>query len=366
MPLAMPHSERTEPPEIDRYVQGCARRFDLEGGCFYHRSTAFLERGGIVPRGASPSLLYFLYPYLLASSYGGVIPEDRRYRHPETRPGAHGVGLPVTIERGRPHLRDRLLNLVKTILVPVKPIGRIRCQPAVVTGGGAFPFDLGSEGTLCPAAWRSALPFLAREAYRAARDEVDPAWRVVCPDHVKNVVCGAGEPDDVFYDSICTWGDGTEVAVKAPCSRGVNPEADSLDAISALLSFPCPSLLNVAYGYYLTLCTGGELGFSARSLKAAVFQCPNPRSKVVLRIRKGPRRVDFDVLDVVGRSCPRAIAKGDRFHLPSEPRENRFCLDAFNALFPYAGLCEAFGGSVLVRCVFEGCGALYEVRSRPG
>jgi len=346
---------------IDGWIQGSMERLEMEGSCHYHKAPDFLHRGGIVPQGASPSLMYFLYPYLLALSYGGGMPGLQRCRHPEAL-----EGVTVQIMKKKPRLRERSLNVVKIFLMPIKPIGRIRCQPEVEAGNRSVPFDLGTEGTLCPAALRSILPFWVREELRASKGDGDPHWRVSCPDHLKNLVFGYGEPDGDFYDSICSWGAGTQLIEKRPCSLGRNARAESLDEISTLLDFPCPSLLNVSYGYYLTLCTGGELGFSAPSLKAAIYQCPNPLSRVIVRIWKRSEWIDFEVLHVMGQSCPRAIKEGDRFHLPSDPRQNRFCLDAFNVLFPYAGLSEFLEGSVIRRCVVEDCDASYELRAGDG
>lgn len=341
---------------IDECIKSGVALDEMDKPCQYHSSTEFINWWNILPDGLQPSLYYVLYPYLLATVYGGNIPSKQAFTNPITEDPK-----PVYIRRKLPHVTERAKNVVKTLLSPIKPMGRAKILPEIETSDGAYLFDLGYEGTMCPAAFRSLFPFWAYNHLKNNGNTNEFSLKICCPDHIKNLTYTKGIPDDTFFESICYWGKNAKIENKSKCSAGKTVSAGSLDEIMNVLGFPCPALLNVMYGYYLTLAKGGELAFYSKSFDAAVAQCPNPKSRVVIEIHRRKDTVEFNAIDVLGCACPRGIEKGNTFSLAREVEKNKFCLDAFNSLFLSCGLVEFFEEPLKVNCVLQNCSAFWQV-----
>lgn len=341
---------------IDECIKPGVALGEMNKPCHYHNSTEFINWWNILPEGLQPFLYYVLYPYLLTVAYGGDIPIDQGFRNLATKDAK-----PVFISRKSLYLSDYAKNFVKTLLSPVLPMGRIKTIPQIETGDEIYPFDLGKEGTLCPAAFRSFFPFLVHNNLQNKKETTKCTWKVCCPDHLKNLVYGEGNPDDTFFESICFWGRTGRIETKSLCKANSNISSGSLDEIMEKLRFPCSTLFNVMYGYYLTLAKGGELGFYTKSFDSAVAQCPNPKSRVVMEIYRRTDTIDFKAVAVAGQLCPRGIKTGNTFSLPMDVEKNGFCLDAFNSLFLYCGLAKFYTGPLTVNCVIQNCDASWQV-----
>ncbi len=349
-------SQEIRMDSVDRCIQEGIPLKNMDRSCRYHQSTELVHWWNVVPEGLKPSLQYILYPYLLATTYGGKLPEDQTYQHPLL------TNEKLTdIKEKSPALLEQIKNFIKTCLLPVMPMGRAKSAPEIKIGKNIYPFDLGQGGTLCPASFRSFFPFLARKRLKDEKENISSSWEVCCPDHLKNLTFGSGKGDTDFYDSICFWGKSAEIKALSPCKSQINTASHSLDDIAKQLEIPCPTLLNVAYGYYLTLERGGELGFYSKSLDAGIFQCPNPRSRVVVEISKNNAAINFKVINVIGDACPRGIHKDDEFDLPKKSGENKFCMDAFNSLYLYAGLSEFLKTPLTVQCALNNCPSSWQV-----
>lgn len=337
---------------------------EMGKSCHYHRVTEFIGWQRVLPQGLQPSFFYVLYPYLLAITYGGNIPAGQEFRCPGAT--VQDNSRPVfTIRRKPLDRRERVKNFVKTLLAPARPMGRTYFMPEIETKGGSYPFDLGSKGTLCPAAFRSFFPYLALSYLKRKSGGVESGWKICCPDHLKNLLYGSGKIDQVDFQSICFFGNSARIQMKSPCRSNMNVSISSLEDIAKILNFPCPSLLNVVYGYYLTLATGGELAFYSKSFGAAIAQCPNPASRVVVEICRRSGTISVEILDVIGNQCPRGIKKGNIFFFPRDTKKNSFCLDAFNSLFLYCGLAEYCNMPISVTCVFNDCKGAWQINFAP-
>lgn len=350
---------------VDENIKSGVALLGMEKNCQYHSDPEFINPWSILPNGLQPSLYYALYPYLLATAYGGNINPDQAFGNPVSK-----TREPVFIRRKPLHLSEQSKNIVKTLLSPILPLGRIKVLPEIETTDGTYPFDLGGEGTTCPAAIRSFFPFWAYNQLKNGNNATNEAWKISCPDHLKNLTFGTGSPGDAFFESVCYFGDKAKIKTVSPCvsctCQAANDQESqgspkSLNDIMEKLGFPCPTLLNVMYGYYLTLVKGGELAFYSKSFDAAIAQCPNPRSRVVVEICRKKETIEFKVLDVIGSTCPRSIKKGDTFSLPRSTEKNKFCLDAFNSLFLSCGLAELSKEPLNVNCVVHNCNAAWEV-----
>lgn len=319
--------------------------------CSYHKSCAEIKGSRLLPGGLSPVIHYLLYPYLLSTAYGGRVDREQKFRHPAAE------DVKFSIIRKKPGIVEWCKNVIKTMLAPVMPMGRVKAQPWIRIGEKEYPFNLGSGGTACPAAFRSFFPIMAERTGGSGKT-VD----VCCPDHLKNLVFGSGgEMDEP--ELICRWGEDARFSTVTPCAR-INAGADgSLDDIAGRIGCPCATLLNIALGYYFTLARGGELAFYSKSFDAAVFQCPNPRARVVLEIKRKENTIEFVVKDVIGGSCPKDIKKGNLFNLPREIDRNTFCLHAFNVLYFYGGVAGQYDGPLKVRCILDDCNAEWIVNS---
>lgn len=356
---------KTDINYVDANIKSGVDLLGVEKTCQYHSDPEFISPSSILPKGLQPSLYYALYPYLLATAYGGNINPDQAFGNPVSK-----TRDPVFIRRKPLHLTEQSKNIVKTLLSPVIPLGRIKTLPEIETIDGTYPFDLGGEGTTCPAAIRSFFPFWAYSQLKNEDNATNEAWKITCPDHLKNLTFGTGNPDESFFESICYFGDKAKIKTTSPCtscscdaSDGQDSQSlpESLDEIMKKLGFPCPTLLNVMYGYYLTLVKGGELAFYSKTFDAAIAQCPNPRSRVVVEICRKKETIEFTVVDVIGSTCPRSIKKSDTFFLPRSDEKNGFCLDAFNSLFLSCGLAELSKEPLNVGCVVHSCNAAWEV-----
>ena len=126
------------------YVRG------LDGKCRYHRCTGHISFNNVVPKGVSPLLLYFIYPYMLSTVYGGKAESEFSFIHPASRKKSV-----VIIKNNPPDMLEKFKNLIKTVLFPVLPMGRIKSMPEIIVDGKTYQFDLGRLGTACPAALRS-------------------------------------------------------------------------------------------------------------------------------------------------------------------------------------------------------------------
>ena len=343
---------------IEECIRHGAALVERDKPCHYHKNPEFVSCQRMLPEGLQPSLYYVLYPYLFAIAYGGDA-IDQEFRIPSSQ--GQDSSRPIFIRRAAPPRRERIKNFVKTLLSPVLVVTRIKTQPYIEIDNKVYLFDLGTEGTLCPAAFRSLFPSLAYNHLKNKINASKSSWKICCPDHIKNLIFGSGEPDDTFFESICYWGKTARIEAKSPCRLHINSSSNSLEDITRALHFPCPALLNVLYGYYLTLVKGGELGFYVNSFDGALVQCPNPRSRVVVKIYRRQETIDFEILDIVGQACPRGILKGNKFSLPRDIAKNSFCLDAFNSLFLYCGLSEYSKESIPVRCVMKDCNASWRV-----
>lgn len=355
--------------EIDASIDSGVAITGLDKPCQYHTTTGKEKRA--LPGGLSPSLYYILYPYLLAISYGGKLFASQEYRNPVSGDGPETES--VLIRRKPPHLIERAKNIVKTILSPFLPLGRIKTAPEIETAHGVFPFDLGYDGSLCPAAFRSFFPFKVFNHFLNKNNPEDLAWEACCPDHLKNHsfsnVEASRQPEESFYESICFWGEHSRIESVSACSScpscetKENPPVTRLEDISKTLGVACPALLNVMYGYYLTLAKGGELAFYSKSFDAGIAQCPNPKSRVVLEVFRKEEAIEFNTIDVLGCECPRGIKKGDSFTLPRAVEQNKVCLDAFNSLFLSSGIAEFSSDPLAVQCVLKDCDASWKVSS---
>ncbi|MBF0364304.1 MAG: SDR family NAD(P)-dependent oxidoreductase [Oligoflexia bacterium] len=243
----------------------------LDQKCRYHRTSDLSFRKQLVPTGMDKNIFFLLYPYLLASAYGGKLPTNKfKLRDQE-----------VEIVTSDISLLEKMKNLIKTILSSWLPMGRISRLPRIIYQGKSYLFNLEDRKTICPAAFRSCYPSLLF-------DQADVA---VCPDHLKN---------HIFSNE-----------------RGLSSEQRVCNLGSELSTpLPCASLWSVTYPYYLTLATGGELAFYSKSFNAAIFQCPSSHSRVVLEICRKPAEIVIQVLDVLGTNpCPRRIIKGQTFSI---------------------------------------------------
>lgn len=353
-----PQNNTTSFINIDECIKTGMSLYEMDKPCHYHSSTEFINWWNMLPEGLSPSLYYFLYPYLLTIAYGGKIPLEQTFKNPVLK-----NSKPVYLNRELPHIIERAKNIAKTMLSPIKPMGRAKTLPVIVTVDGQYPFDLGYEGTMCPAAFRSVFPYLVYNHLKRKKDAKDSSWMICCPDHIKNLNYGKGDTDNVFFESICYWGSKARIENKSTCNMNKEASLSTLDEIMKALAFPCSALLNVMYGYYLTLAKGGELAFYSKSFDAAVAQCPNPNSRVVIKIHRRKDTIDFNVIDVLGYACPRGIEKGNKFSLAREIEKNKFCLDAFNSLFLSCGLAEFSEEPLNVNCVLHNCTASWQVEA---
>lgn len=331
----------------------------MDKKCHYHGSTEFLNWWNVLPEGLSPSLYYVLYPYLLATTYGGNIPKDQAFINPILK----NAKSALIKKRNLPYLPERVKNFAKTLLSPIMPLARVKTLPVIDTQEGTYLFDLGYEGTMCPAAFRSVFPYLVYNHLQNKKNTKDSSWEICCPDHIKNLTYGNGGIDDTFFEYICYWGKAARIESKSECKVDKNVCLRSLDEIMNVLGFPCPALLNVMYGYYLTLAKGGELAFYSKSFDAAVAQCPNPKSRVVIEIYRRAETIEFNTIGVEGCSCPRGIEKGNTFFLPRNTEKNKYCLDAFNSLFLSCGLAEFSEEPLNVNCVLHNCTASWQVEA---
>ena len=345
---------------IDESLKSGVSLLGINRPCQYHESVEQANKMSAIPKGLSPSLYYFLYPYLLAMTYGGKFPLNSAYSNPVAEEGE-----PVTIQWNAPPIFEKIKNLVKTILSPFVPLGRIKMAPEINTSQGVFPFDLGKDGSLCPASFRSFFPYQVHHHLKDKQNGTQTPWKVCCPDHLKHHTFGEkqGLPseEDSFYESICNWGSHVQIKNKGSCNIGLNNNTQTLDSILAPLGFPCASLLNVMYGYYLTLAKDGELAFYSKSFDAGIAQCPCPKSRVVVEITRKQETIEFKTIDVIGEECPKGIKKGGVVTLPKKADENHFCLDAFNSIFLSAGLAEFSNEPLKTRCVSQSCPASWEI-----
>lgn len=353
---------------VDENIQTQSHLLGMEKPCHYHRKTGSLD-GSLLPNGLSPSLYYYLYPYLLSITYGGDIPPNQGFKNPldDKKNGKNTV----YIRKSPPPLSECGKNMIKALLSPLKKYARLVTSPQIETKEGTFPFDLGYDRTSCPAALRSQFPSLVRQSLRNKKHGQQTAWQVSCPDHIKNLVFGGQsekeqEHDDSFHDSICHWGADAEIesvcSVNGPCSALGNSK--TLDEIAQKLNFPCPMLLNTLYGYYVTLVNGGGMAFYTETLESAIAQCPSTKSRVAVEISRDGEMVNFKAIEVNGQECPRGIVKGDRFSLPSNPKKNTVCLEAVNSIFLACGLAEYSENPLKVSCVLDKCNASWRVTSK--
>jgi uncharacterized repeat protein (TIGR04076 family) len=356
---------------IDNNIQIESDLINMKQPCHYHRDKESLDQSSMLPVGMSPSLYYYLYPYLLSVTYGGDIQKNQTFKNPLDDSSAEVDQ--VRIKKSTPPISERGKNIVIDLLSPLKKYGKILTSPKIETKDGSFPFDLGHDRTSCPAAFRSQFPSLARHKLLEEKGVIQSAWQTSCPDHLRNLVfgkqseAGDGAPDDSFYDSICYWGNDAKIESVIPCSKDVNSSAldgsppIALNDVMEKLNFPCPMLLNAMYGYYVTLVNGGGLAFYTKKLDAAIAQCPSSKSRVAVEISRNDDQIDFEAIEINGSECPRGIKKGDRFSLPIDPQKNAVCLEAFNSFFLACGVAEFSKENLNVNCVMGDCNASWKI-----
>ncbi len=346
----------------DNLTEGLKQGLELESlnrPCQYHQLPGHIPREKILPADSDPVIQYLLYPYLLATVYGADSGKINCFKDP--RDTTRGL---IKIERSGLNLTEKIKNLVKTIISPIIPMGRVSCNAHVRGARSSTPFDLGSGGTLCPAAFRSFFPLSAIQSFeRTQKGASDISWRASCPDHIKNCVFGDTEDNAEINNNICFRGNTARIKTVNNCKYGTIGQASSIEEISDTLGCNCPTLLNVALAYYITLAQGGELAFYSRSFDAAIFQCPNPNSRVVVEITRLQASVELKVLEVIGGNCPRQIEKGRKFVLAGELEENSFCIHAFNVLYFFSGLIDSSGKALKVQCLLPECEATWEISS---
>jgi uncharacterized protein len=351
---------------VDDNISADSNLLALDKPCNYHKESKELE-AGLLPKGLSPSLAYYMYPYLLSTAYGGDICSDQGFKNPLTDTSSGGGK--VFIKKSSPPIIEQGKNVIKDILSPLRKYGKILNCPKIETEKGTFPFDLGYDRTSCPAAFRSQFPTMVRHTLFDKQNGKETPWKAGCPDHIKNLVFGddLGEEnkqlDDSFFDSICYWGEDAQIETVSGCFKEArrHEAPGTLDDIMKKLNFPCPMLLNTMYGYYVTLVNGGKMAFFSKRLEAVVAQCPSTKSRVTVEISLNDDRIDFDTIEVNGSECPRGIKVGDNFSLPSNPEKNAVCLDAFNSIFLACGVAEYSEKPLNVSCVLANCSAAWKV-----
>lgn len=328
----------------------------MDKPCQYHKAGTDVAPGGVVPAGLDPLWLYILYPYLLATVYKGKLKGALRFRYPYP-----GNDVQAYIERTPASLEEKTKNVIKTGLAWIRPLGRLGYNADIVIGQQRYPFDLGSQGTVCPAAFRSLFPF-AVAAGGDQKNTPEKTWKACCPDHLKCHTFGSEHSDDNGLE-VCEWGKNALIEPLQPCQTGAASNgSESLEEYSQAIGIPCPVLLNVIFAYYLTLATGGELAFYSPSFDAAIFQCPCSTSRVVAEIKRTSKHVSVNVLEVIGEGCPRNIIQGNKFILPSKIEDNARCLHAFNFFFLAAGKTNSNDQETEVRCGLDGCAARWNVK----
>ncbi|MBF0134702.1 MAG: SDR family oxidoreductase [Magnetococcales bacterium] len=334
--------------------------------CGYHRQKGPLTGHQVLTPGLDPLLFYTLYPYLLATVYTRTSPSRQRFRHPWL-PNAGWIPMvhrPVGAVAA-------VKNVIKTLLVPVRPLGRSWHGVELRVAGHPYAFDLGEGGTVCPAAFRAFFPVQLRSQLEA---KDGGTWSGCCPDHLKNLTFAAGNNTLASVplpgaDPVCHWGAQAVLKAGNPCHRQPVPEKDgrgstmTLEELATQLGVPCPTLLQTALGYYLTLSMGGELAFYSTTFDAAMFQCPSVRSRVAAEIvrHRETGMVTLVVLAINGTACARGFVAGDRWQLPLDLERTRGCLHAFNALYLAAGVADLLPEPITVACPREGCQATWQV-----
>ena len=350
---------------VDDNIKASSNLLALDKPCHYHSESKELG-AGLLPKGLSPSLYYYMYPYLLSTAYGGKIRSDQGFKNPLN--DSSGGREKALIRKSRPPIIEQGKNIIKDILSPLRKYGKILNCPKIETEDGIFPFDLGYDKTSCPAAFRSQFPTLVQHTLSDKRNGKETPWEAGCPDHIKNLVFGDKLSDgkqsinDSFFDAICYWGEDAKIEPVSGCFKEAHDEAPrTLDEIMKKLNFPCPMLLNTMYGYYVTLTNGGKMAFYSKRLEAVVAQCPSTKSRVAVEISLNDDRIDFNAIEVNGSECPRGIKVGDCFSLPANPEKNEVCLDAFNSIFLACGVAEYSEKPLNVGCVLENCSASWRV-----
>jgi uncharacterized protein len=349
---------------IDDSVNANSNLLALDKPCHYHTKSEELGNG-LLPKGLSPSLYYYMYPYLLSTAYGGKIASEQGFKNPLNDTSIVAKEKAFII-KNPPPIIEQGKNVIKDILSPFRKYGKILNGPKIVTEEGTFPFDLGYDRTSCPAAFRSQFPTLARHAIADKQNNTKTPWKAGCPDHIKNLVFGDTQGDENLQlddsDAICYWGEDAKIESVSGCFKGSQHEVPiTLDEIMKKLDFPCPMFLNTLYGYYVTLVKGGKMAFYSKRLEAVVAQCPSTKSRVAMEVSLNGDQVDFDTIEVNGSECPRGIKVGDRFSLPADPEKNAICLEAFNSIFLACGVAEFSEKPLNVGCVLENCNACWQV-----
>lgn len=218
-----------------------------------------------MPKGVSPLLLYFIYPYMLSTVYGGKAESEFSFIHPASRKKSV-----VIIKNNPPDMLEKFKNLIKTVLFPVLPMGRIKSMPEIIVDGKTYQFDLGRLGTACPAALRS---FSQQHIFN---EKKGAAWEACCPDHLKNITFGSPE-GSLKEGFACRWGISIGIKSLSTCENGRDCSAGSIDEIAAKLGVPCPTLLTWLTGITLPFPTVESLHFTANPHTPLYFSVPTLR-----------------------------------------------------------------------------------------